>query len=128
MDIVKLICIGLVACVLFLLLKGVKSELSGLVIVCAGIVITGGALYGISGVLNEFSELLERSAVDTELLSGVIKVVGIGYVSEYAASICKDAGCESVGDKILFAAKVCIFSISLPLLKTLIELLIGLFK
>ena len=126
MDVIKLICIGLVGAGVYILVKSVKSETSGIVLICVGVIMFGVILTEFQGVLGEFNALIDKSNIDNGLFAGVLKVVGIGYIAEYAASVCKDAGCESIGEKILLGAKICIFALSVPLIKTLVELLIGL--
>jgi stage III sporulation protein AD len=60
------------------------------------------------------------------LFAGVLKVIGIGYVTEYSAGLCGDAGCSGIGSKILLGGKIAIFMVSLPVLEKLVDLVIKL--
>lgn len=125
-EIIKIVGFGLVGIVLFTLIKNVKDELSVFVIVAVSAIISVYAFSMLGGVISEFQSILDRTSLDQDLFSGVLKVIGIGYVSEYGAGLCKDCGAESIGNKILLFGKICIFALSIPLLKALIEVTLGL--
>ena len=128
MEIAKIIGICLVGAIIFNLVKTVKSELSIFVVICTGVLVLGAILSAIGGILLEFQEILDVSGIDQDLFGGVIKVVGIGYITEYSASLCRDSGVESLANKMLLAGKIAIFALSLPLIKGLIEMLVGIVK
>ena len=52
-----------------------------------------------------------------------MKIVAIGYLVEFAAGIVEDFGAKSVADKLVFAGKVVIFSVSLPILRAMVSLI-----
>ena len=56
----------------------------------------------------------------------IFKIVGIGYVVEFAAGILEDCGVKSVADKLVLAGKFVILSVSLPIFYALINILVGL--
>lgn len=56
-------------------------------------------------------------------IGNILKIVGIGLVSELVAAICQDAGNASLGKQIQILAGVVILKLSLPLLETLLELI-----
>ena len=54
-----------------------------------------------------------------------MKIVAIGYLVEFAAGILEDFGSKSLADKLVFAGKVVIFTMSVPILRSLVELIGG---
>ena len=128
MDVIKVISIAFIGVILHNLLKGAKSELSVFVLIASGVIILGMILRATSGVLVDFQSIIDISGVDGGLFSGVLKVIGVAYVAEYASGLCRDAGAESLSGKILLAGKVCIFSLSLPLVKALVDMLVSVIK
>lgn len=56
-------------------------------------------------------------------LDSILKIVGIGLVSELVATLCQDAGNASLGKQVQLLAGVVILKLSLPLLETLLELI-----
>lgn len=53
----------------------------------------------------------------------LLKMLGIAYVSEFAANICRDAGQQSIAGMIELFAKISIVVLSIPGLVFLIETL-----
>ena len=53
----------------------------------------------------------------------LLKMLGIAYVAEFASSICKDAGHNSISGMIELFAKMSIVALSIPGLLFLVETL-----
>lgn len=77
-------------------------------------------------VVYTFYSFANQANVDSEAISCVIKVVGIGYLAEFSNNVCIDANCKSVGDKVLLASKIAILSCALPVVERLFAAIIGL--
>ena len=126
MDVYKLIGLGIVGTLIVLIVKGSKSEMGFFVGVCAGIIMLVYILSSLNGVVKVFSDIVNKTGIDGGLFSGVLKVIGLGYVTEYSAGLCSDAGCSGIGSKILLGGKIAIFMVSLPVLEKLVDLVIKL--
>ena len=61
--------------------------------------------------------------LDGDMVSAVLKVVGVGIVAEIAALICKDAGNESMGKTLQFVSAAAVLWISIPVFEKLLTLL-----
>ena len=77
-------------------------------------------------VVYTFYNFADRADIDSEAISCVIKVVGIGYLAEFANNVCVDANCKSVGDKVLLASKVAILFCALPMVEKLFSVILSL--
>ena len=121
MEIFRVIGVGLVGVLLANLLKRDKPEWHLLVLVATGVMVLVIVLSSMTSVINAFGELLSRGGVDRSLFSGVLKIVGVGYLTEYAASLSADAGAQSVGDKIQLAGKIAVFLMGLPIVTALVK-------
>ena len=55
----------------------------------------------------------------------IFKITGIGYMVEFAAETINDFGIKGLSEKLIFVGKVVIFSLSLPILYAVINLLSG---
>ena len=64
-----------------------------------------------------------RDRINSVYLSTLIKMIGITYVAEFAAGICKDAGYGAVGTQIEIFGKLSVLAVSMPILLALIETL-----
>ena len=48
-------------------------------------------------------------------------MIGIAYLSEFTASICKDAGQSTIASQVDFFGKMSMIVVSLPVLQSLLE-------
>ncbi|MBQ4444372.1 MAG: hypothetical protein II896_06945 [Clostridia bacterium] len=121
MEVLRVVGVGMVGVLLSLLLKKDKPEWHLLVLVVTGVVVLTIVLSSMTSVVNAFGALLSAGGVDDALFSGVLKIVGVGYLTEYAASVAGDAGVQSVGDKIQLAGKIAVFLMGLPIVTALVR-------
>ena len=77
-------------------------------------------------VVSTFYNFADRANIDSEAISCVVKVVGIGYLAEFSNNICIDSNCKSVGDKVMLASKIAILFCALPVVERLFTTIIGL--
>jgi len=128
MEIVRIILVGIITCVASVILKNIKPELSLLVSLSGGIVILIMIINSLTSVISAFSSDVSKTNINTQLFSSILKIVGIGYLTEFGANICQDSGNGSLADKILLAGKVIILCFALPIVNSMLNVVIGLLK
>ena len=74
-------------------------------------------------IISLVQKLEEIGHLDHEMISILVKTVGIGLLSEFTAMICADAGNASLGKSIKILASAVILWLSLPLLYCMLDLL-----
>lgn|SRR5574344_65447 len=126
MDIIKIVAIGIITAVCSILLKQIKPELSVFVVIAGSIVIIFLIVNALGNVFGDYKALLDKTGLDNSIFTSVLKVIGIGYLVEFAGDICTDAGVASVAQKIMLAGKVLILIMCMPVIKNLIEIIIKL--
>lgn len=120
LSILGLVFIGIVTA---LLLKKDKPELTFFLILFLCMFIALHILQLFQTVLAEvsvFGNYLEEYSYFLLLL---LKMIGLTYLSELAAGICKDYGYSAVGNQIEILGKMMIIVIGIPILQTIMELL-----
>ena len=120
MQIVKVIGVGLIGALVAGLLREEKSELYIFAVIACGALILIILLSSLTEVLTQFGMLVGQSGIDESLFAGVLKIIGIGYVTEYAAALCNDYGVSSIGNKLQLAGKIAIFFMTMPILANLV--------
>ena len=112
----------LLAVILYLVVNNRSKELAILLTltVCSMIVVAAGQF--IHPVLVFAENLQSVGRLNSEYLSILLKVVGIGFLAEIAALVCADAGNATLGKVLQILASCVILWLSLPLLNGLIEL------
>lgn len=121
----KIIGVGICTIVVSIVLKQYKPELSVLVNICGGLVIFMLAIDGVSTLVSEFYSL-ENMTGQIEIVKPIMKVLGVGYITEFTANLAEDSGNKSVASKIVLGGKVAICTLALPILKQLINAIISL--
>ena len=124
MDILKVIGIGLLGTIIVSLLKTAKGELAVFATIAVGAVILITVVSSLSDVIEVFNEIVTKTGLDYEMFGGVLKIIGIGYLVEYSAGICSDAGCDSIAIKINMAGKVAVLVMALPIIRKVIDLVV----
>lgn len=123
-EIIQIVGLGIIATVFIVLLKSLRPEIAMLVSIITGVaifIIVAGKLSSIVGVLNGIAD---RAGVDMAYLSTLLKIIGIAYIVEFGAEICKDAGESAIASKIELAGKVAIIFLAVPIITALLDLII----
>ena len=121
MEIIKIAGIGIIGVVISSLLKRKNPEFSLIITVSTGMMLLVLVLSSMTKAITAFDYLVEKTGLDSSLFGGVLKIIGIGYLTEYSANICVDYGSSSVADKIQLGGKITIFIMSLPIVKALVS-------
>jgi len=124
-DIVKIIGVALLTTFAVLVLKPTKPEIAALVSIAGGIIVLLMFVNSLSGVIINITSIVSRTGIKSEVFSALLKIIGIGYLTEFAAGICNDAGNNSMAQKVLLAGKVIILVLALPIINNLIEIVAG---
>ena len=119
MEIFKIVGVGFVTAISVILLKQTKPELAFAVTI-AGVIIV---LMLAADMLEETLGALDSISRLTGLVKILLKIVGIGYLTEFAAGILLDFGSPSVADKVVLGGKLTIVAVSLPLISRVLTVL-----
>ncbi|GAB6087775.1 stage III sporulation protein AD [Alkaliphilus crotonatoxidans] len=125
MEIFQIVAIGLVATVLAILVKNQKPELGIYISLVTGFVIFIFVLAKLQSVIEILNQLANKISIDDIYLATILKIVGIAYIAEFGAQVCKDAGEGVIASKIEFAGKVLIMVMAVPILVSLMDLIIN---
>lgn len=124
MEIGQIVGIGLITAVFVVLLREERPEIALLISIIAGTFVFLLMLNKVASALSLLQNMAARANIDFIYLSTILKIIGIAYVAEFGAQICRDAGSSSIATKIEFAAKIIIMLLSIPILMAVLELLL----
>ncbi len=126
MEIFKIVGLGLIAAILSVVLRSEKPEISLQISIVTGLVIFLFIATKLSYVLDILNMVAQKIDVDLIYITTIFRIVGIAYISEFGAQICRDAGEAAIASKIEFAGKVLIMVLAVPILVALLNLLVKL--
>ena len=123
-EIIKIIGIGFIALVIVIILKQYKPEYTIYVSIIAGVLILFLAMEKLSGIINLLQSIADKTYINKQFLGILLKITGIAIITEFAVSICADAGEKAIASKIEMGSKVIIIAMSIPIISSLLELII----
>lgn len=127
MDIIfKIVAVGLITCLATMIVKPVRSDFSIIIAIVGGLIIIFMIVNYMTDVFQSFKSIIDFTGLNSSLYTLLLKIIGIGYLIEFTASICSDTGNGSLGDKIMLGGKIVILVMSLPIITNILEIIMEL--
>ena len=128
MEIIKVGILGVVGVLIAIQFKSQKPEYSIYIGIGVCILLFCYALQYLSNVAAQLQILQRYMETGQEYLTALLKIVGITYICEFSAGICKDAGYQSVASQIEVLGKLTVMFAGLPILFAMIEQMEGFWR
>lgn len=122
-ELFKIVGIGFLTLIAYLIIKPLKPELAILVSVVGSIIVLLSCVDGLMDVVSTMAEFAQKTGLNTGLFGCILKIIGVGYVIEFSSSVCSSAGNSNIADVINLAGKITILVLSLPIIKSLIDII-----
>lgn len=122
MDIIKIAAVGIITAFCSLALRESKNGLSIIVGIAGGCIIILMLLDYFVDIFSAVATIISNAGIQSNVFKSVIKIIGIGYITEFSAGIVEDTGNKSMAEKIVMAGKVIILIVSLPIITALFDL------
>ena len=119
----KIISIALITVFLSAIIKNKSSEISLIVSICGGVLIFMLCFEMLENVVDFFIETSEKLVIDFDIIKLIIKVIGVGYITEFTADIVEDFGNKTIASKVILGGKLVVCGITLPIIRKLFLLL-----
>ena len=111
------------AIILIANLSGHRKDMAMLLALAVCVMVALVAVQYLQPVLEFLDELKEIGSLDGEMIGILVKIAGIGILSEIAVPVCADAGNASVGKSLQYLAVMVMLCLSIPLFRSLIRIL-----
>lgn len=125
MDIIQIVLLGIIASILYIILKDINETFAFFLIVFTGVIIFILVIQRIGLIFDMIETLGEKASIDGIYLQTILKIIGIAYITELGANITKDAGLGSVAAKIELAGKIFILLLAVPIITAVIEAILS---
>lgn len=125
-EVIRVAFIGIIGVVAVGWFKVHKPEYGTLIILVIGFLLFGFVYREISVFFGQFRNLAGVLGESALYLNTLFKVVGITYICEFAASLCKDSGYQTLAGQIEILGKLTIVMTGLPILMAVVEQIRGL--
>lgn len=121
MEIIQIVTIGIIASILYIILKELNESFAFFLLLITGIIILLAIIQRIGIIFEMIESLGEKANIDDVYLQTILKIIGIAYIAELGASITRDAGLGSVAAKIELSGKIFILVLAVPIITAVIE-------
>lgn len=121
MDIVGVVFLAITGLVLLIILRQSRPEMALVLSILLGILIFATAIPKIGMIVNALGSIAARADVGSLHLATLLKIVGVAYITEFGAQICRDAQEGAIASKVELAGKVIIMALSIPIVLVILD-------
>ena len=125
MDVARVALLGIVGVLTGLLFKGGKQEYGVFIGIAVSILIFSYVGVYLGQMKDAVASFGSRLAGSGEYLGILFKVVGITWLSEFCAGLCRDAGYQSIAAQVELFGKTAVLLAGMPVFLSRIETISG---
>ncbi|MGB4218654.1 MAG: stage III sporulation protein AD [Bacillota bacterium] len=126
MNILSLAGLAIVGLLVLALARQVVPEMATLITIGLGVVLLALVVDSLGDAVDVLQGLAGNAGIKSDYIRVVLKVVGVSYITAFAAQMCRDAGESALAAKVELAGKVMVLLTALPVFKALAEAIEGL--
>ncbi len=124
MEILRLCAISIVTALCAALLKQYKSSLVIPITLAGGCLLLFFTLPYLRDVFAFAGELAEKAGLEAAFMGALLKIIGVTFITECTAALCRDAGESALATHLEMAGKLIILGLSMPLITSFFETVI----
>ena len=113
--------IGITGVLLALQIRHTKPEYAVYLRVATGVFLLLLAAQRLEVVVESVRLIQSSISIQSSYIHVLLKIIGITYISEFAADICRDAGYSAIAGQIGIFAKLSILAVSMPIVTALLD-------
>ncbi len=113
--------IGIIGTLLAIQLQKTNKEYTLLIAIAIAIFVFIAILSELEKIVETAREIQTIMNMDIQYIQTILKMLGITYISEISAGICKDSGYGNIATQIELFGKISILALSMPILRTLLD-------
>lgn len=121
MDVLKVGMLGVAGVMLALQFRSNKTEYGMYIGFAVCLLIFSFVVFGLTSLFENMEILQRYIGADNTYFRILLKVIGITYICEFCAGICKDAGYSSISGQIEIFGKLSVLAAGMPVLLAIIE-------
>ncbi len=121
MNIAGICIIAVAGSVIALSLKNTLPQYALILTLSAGIMIVLAICTALPNIIDRMNTLMDLAEVSSKHSEILFKSIGICFISQFSADICKDAGESALSGKVELAGKIMILICALPLIEEVLN-------
>ena len=125
MGFFKIICAVIIGVLLAIKLKGLGNPLRVYLSIALSLFVLIYAVNRLSFVFDFLNGVMDEIGLESGYFEILIKIVGISYLCEFTANICRESGFLSVASQVEIGGKLTMMVLSMPNLMAIVEMITG---
>lgn len=121
MNLAGIMFFGIASALLAVFLGQIKGEYSLYIILAAGIFLFIFILSEMSAVISAINQIKRYIHFEDAYINILIKIVGISYLTQFSADLCRDCGYHSLANQLQIFGKISVLAVSMPVVLSLLE-------
>lgn len=121
MSMLKVCMLGVAGVLLAIQFKSGKTEYGIYISVALSLIIFFGVFDYLETMIDMIKGIGTYIDLDDSYISILLKMLGITYVADFSAGICKDAGYQTIAGQIEIFGKLAVMVLSMPVLYALLN-------
>lgn len=118
---IKVAVIGVGAAILAAWIKNIKQEYAVWILLGVGVLLSFFVVGKLEMIVEELQFLRSYFSSYGSCLKLLLKIIGITYLAEISADLCKDAGANALASQIELFGKLSILVLCMPIMTSLLE-------
>ncbi|MBR3772239.1 MAG: stage III sporulation protein AD [Clostridium sp.] len=118
---IKIALLGVIAALVAIQFKGRRPEYGVYISISACILIFALGVTKIKSIMAILDKIQGYISISPTYIAILLKMIGITYIAEFSASLCKDAGHDALSNQISIVGKLTILSMSMPVVVSLLD-------
>ncbi len=120
---IRVAVLGIIVTLFCVYFKAKQPEFSTLMAIVCCIFIFSFAITKLEVIIDAINQIQSYIKINNTYIGILLKIIGITYISEFSAGLCKDAGYSAISNQIELVGKLTIIAISMPIVLALIQTL-----
>jgi len=118
---IKIAAIGVITVIIAVFCKGIRNEYGTYIAIAGAMLLLFMGINRLSGIVDLIQSFEKYLTISSVYITSLLKMLGIAFIAEITAAICKDTGYSSISSLVEFIGKLSILLISAPIIEALFE-------
>lgn len=120
-TLIKILAIVIIVAALSMLLRSYRQEYAFLLVLAAAATVLIFLFSSVFPTIDKVRSLFEKSGNVVVYFATALKALGIAYITNFAADVCRDFGHTALAQIADVSGKCAVFVLSLPLMSAVLE-------
>ena len=116
--------LAIVSAVLCMVVRVQQPQMASVCAVASGLMLISLALNELMNLQGLFARLTAMAGLQEGYLQTLLKALGISFAAELSTQLCEDLGEKGLAVKVGLMGKLCLLTLTAPLMMTILEIML----